>query len=189
MSEKLGTKIKGLRESLNLTWSDLAAAAGIDEAQIRMIEEDEVSPAISTLIKISRRMGVRLGTLLDGTEATAPVVTSAMAMQPTINSGRPGTSGHLDFFSLAGSKLDRNMEPFFINVNFADPTDKKNWSSHEGEEFIYVLEGAIEVYYGKEKHEVKAGESIYYDSIVPHCVTSAAKDTPAKAIAVTYTPN
>ena len=189
MSEKLGTKIKSLRESLNLTAADLATAAGIDESQITLIENDEISPTISTLIKISRRMGVRLGTLLDGTEASSPVVTSTEAMQPTINSTKPGTSGHLDFYSLAGSKLDRNMEPFFIHIHFADPAEKKNWSTHEGEEFIYVLDGTIEVYYGKEKHEVKAGESIYYDSIVPHCVTSAGKDAAAKAIAVTYTPN
>lgn len=189
MSEKLGTKIQSLRESLALTLADLAAAAGIDESQVRMIEAGEVSPTISTLIKISRRMGVRLGTLLDGTEASSPVVTLAAAMSPTINSSKAGTSSHLDFYSLAGRKLDRNMEPFFISIHFTDPADKAKWSSHEGEEFIYVLEGAIEVYYGKEKHEVKVGESIYYDSIVPHCVTSASKDAPAKAIAVTYTPN
>ena len=189
MSEKLGTKIKGLRESLNLTVEDLASASGIDAPQITMIENDEVSPAISTLIKISRRMGVRLGTLLDGTEASSPVVTSAEEMSPTINSAKPGKSSHLDFYSLAGRKLDRNMEPFFIHIHFADPSDKKNWSSHEGEEFIYVLEGTIEVYYGKEKHTVKAGESIYYDSIVPHCVTAPAQSDAAKAIAVTYTPN
>ena len=180
--------MKGLRESLNLTAGDLALSAGIDESQITLIENDEVSPTISTLIKISRRMGIRLGTLLDGTEASSPVVTQAEGMNPTINSSKSGTSHHLDFYSLAGRKLDRNMEPFFIHIHAADPSGKANWSSHEGEEFIYVLEGAIEVHYGQEKYEVRAGESIYYDSIVPHCVSAAGKEA-AKAIAVTYTPN
>ena len=189
MSEKLGTKIRGLRESLNLTPADLAEAAGIDAAQMVLIENDEVSPAISTLIKISRRMGVRLGTLLDGTEAGDPVVTSTEALAPTVNTSRAGSSHHLAFYSLAGRKHDRNMEPFYIAIRHADCADKKNWSTHEGEEFIYVLEGAIEVHYGKEKYTVNAGESIYYDSIVPHCVGSADQDAPAKAIAVTYTPN
>jgi transcriptional regulator with XRE-family HTH domain len=189
MTEKLGTKIKNLRESLGLTQADLATAAGIDESQAGLIEADEVSPAISTLIKISRRMGVRLGTLLDGTEAGDPVVTTAEAMAPTINSSKAGNSQHLDFYSLAGQKLDRNMEPFYIAIRWADCGDKKNWSTHEGEEFIYVLEGAIEVHYGKEKFTVGAGESIYYDSIVAHCVGSVDRDAPAKAIAVTYTPN
>jgi transcriptional regulator with XRE-family HTH domain len=189
MTEKLGTKIKQLRESLGLSWSDLAEAAGIETAQIELIESNEASPAISTLIKISRRMGVRLGTLLDGTEASAPVVTSAQAMTPTVNTSKASGGQHLDFYSLAGRKLDRNMEPFMIAIHSADCADKKNWSSHEGEEFIFVLEGAIEVRYGKEVYTVQAGESIYYDSIVPHCVGSVDKETPARAIAVTYTPN
>ncbi len=189
MSEKLGSKIKGLREAANLTHNDLADAAGIDAARIVLIENDEVSPAISTLIKISRRLGVRLGTLLDGTEAGDPVITSAEALAPTVNTSKAGSSHHLDFYSLAGRKLDRNMEPFYIAIRHADCGDKKNWSTHEGEEFIYVLEGAIDVCYGKEKYTVNAGESIYYDSIVPHCVSSADKDAPARAIAVTYTPN
>ena len=189
MSEKLGTKIQHLRESLDLTREDLAAAAGIDEARVALIENGEVSPAISTLIKISRRMGVRLGTLLDGTEASSPVVTSAEALAPTVNTTKPCGGHHLDFFSLAGNKLDRNMEPFIISIRYADCGDKKNWSTHEGEEFIYVLEGSIKVCYGKESHTVHAGESIYYDSIVPHCVSSADPDAPAKAIAVTYMPN
>jgi transcriptional regulator with XRE-family HTH domain len=189
MSEKLGTRIKNLRESLSLTPGDLAAAAGIEEAQIALIEKNEVSPAISTLIKISRRMGVRPGTLLDGTEAAGPVVTSADKLAPTINTSHSGGGGHLAFYSLAGHKPDRNMEPFFIAIRHADCGEKKNWSTHEGEEFIYVLEGAIEVRYGKETYRVAAGESIYYDSIVPHCVGSVDRDRPAKAIAVTYSPN
>ena len=189
MSEKLGTRIKDLRESLNLAPADLAAAAGIDEPQIARIENGEVSPSISTLIKISRRMGVRLGTLLDGTEASSPVVTSAQTLSPTVNANKPGDSQHLDFYSLAGHKPDRNMEPFMISIRYADCEDKKNWSTHEGEEFIYVLEGAVRVCYGKERYMVNAGESIYYDSIVPHCVSSADRDKPARAVAVTYTPN
>lgn len=189
MSEKLGTKIKQLREAAGLTWGDLAEAAGIETAQIVLIEGGEVSPSISTLIKISRRMGIRLGTLLDGTEASSPVVTSTSGMSPTVNTSKAGSSNHLDFYSLAGKKSDRNMEPFFINIHFADPTDRKNFSTHEGEEFIYVLEGTLEVYYGTEKHTVNTGESIYYDSIVPHCVTVPTKEAMAKVVAVTYTPN
>ncbi len=187
--EKLGTKIRGLREAASLTKEELAEAAGIEAAQIESIEGDEASPAISTLIKISRRLGVRLGTLLDGTEAGEPVVTSAEAAAPTVNTSKAGSGSHLNFYSLAGHKPDRNMEPFLISIHHSDCGDRKSWSTHEGEEFIYVLEGAIEVCYGKGKYTVNAGESIYYDSIVPHCVSSADRDKPARAIAVTYTPN
>ena len=60
-------------------------------------------------------------------------------------------------------------------------------SSHEGEEFVYVLDGAIEIEYGKDLHVLQPGDSIYYDSIVPHQLR-AHGDTPARILAVVYTP-
>ena len=78
------------------------------------------------------------------------------------------------------------MEPFLIDVA-TDPDHEPVLSTHEGEEFIYVLEGAIKVHYGKDIHIVNAGDSIYYDSVVQHLVTSA-NGKPAKILAVVYTP-
>ena len=188
MSESLGSKIKQLRLAAGLTWGDLAEAAGIEVSQIVLIENGEASPSISTLIKLARRMGVRLGTLLDGAETGSPAVTDLKALVPTINTSKSGGNNHLEFFSLAGSRSDRNMEPFYIDVAYA-ANEQKNYSAHEGEEFIFVLEGGIELYYGTEKYVLGVGESIYYDSIVPHLVTTADKDAHAKVLAITYAPN
>jgi quercetin dioxygenase-like cupin family protein len=74
------------------------------------------------------------------------------------------------------------MEPFIVDIEKDSEQPK---SSHEGEEFIYVLEGAITVEYGKDTYTVKRGDSIYYDSIVPHRVTAEAD---ARILAVIYTP-
>ena len=78
------------------------------------------------------------------------------------------------------------MEPFIVDV---EPTEESNFSlsSHEGEEFIYVMEGAVEVCHGKKCHLIKAGDSIYYDSIVPHHV-HGYQGQAAKILAVIYTP-
>lgn len=190
MSENnLGTKIKQLREAAGLKWGDLAEAAGIETSQIVLIESGEASPSISTLIKIARRMGIRLGTLLDGSEDRSPVVSSPGTLQPTVNTTKAGGSNHLDFYSLAGQKSDRNMEPFLINVEYTDATDRKNYSSHEGEEFIYILEGELYMYYGTDTYVLEAGKSIYFDSIVPHCLTVGKPEAQARILAVTYTPN
>ena len=61
-------------------------------------------------------------------------------------------------------------------------------SSHEGEEFLYVLEGAVEINYGDDSYTLKTGDSIYYDSIVAHHVR-CANDNKAKILAVIYTPD
>ena len=78
------------------------------------------------------------------------------------------------------------MEPFIVDIEPAEPSDYM-LSSHEGEEFIYVMEGKIEINYGKDIFLLNAGDSIYMDSVVLHNV-HAANNLPAKILAVIYTP-
>jgi mannose-6-phosphate isomerase-like protein (cupin superfamily) len=91
----------------------------------------------------------------------------------------------LKFHSLGFGKNDRNMEPFIIDVH----TNEGEFvlSSHEGEEFVYVLEGEIEVKYGQDSYIMSKGDSIYYDSIIPHHLHSYNGKT-SKILAVVYTP-
>jgi mannose-6-phosphate isomerase-like protein (cupin superfamily) len=92
----------------------------------------------------------------------------------------------LRFYSLGKGKIDRHMEPFFIEVL---PDSKPQvLSSHEGEEFIVVLKGQIELKYGPEGYVLKAGDSAYYNSIVPHHV-GCVGDEPAEIYAALYFPD
>jgi uncharacterized cupin superfamily protein len=90
----------------------------------------------------------------------------------------------LDFFPLGKNKKNRHMEPFIVDVHPSVP-EECTLSFHEGEEFIHVLSGQIEVLYGQERHLLKPGDSIYYDSATPHQV-QAAGETDAKILAVIY---
>ncbi|MFQ8807156.1 MAG: cupin domain-containing protein [Alistipes indistinctus] len=90
---------------------------------------------------ISRALGTRLGTILDGEEHYEPVVQLSTDRTPSINLVESENLGsHLRFSALAQNKTDRNMEPFFINVSYCPTGDLP--SHHEGEEFLYVLEGS-----------------------------------------------
>lgn len=188
MSESIESKIKNLREAANLTIEELAKAVGVTLEQMKLIESGDVHPTISVLMKISRFMGVRLGTILDGTEASGPIINSNGDCNPTINiaNGSSKSSDHLNFYSLAENKSDRNMEPLMIDVEFQQTS--ADFSKHEGEEFIYVLDGQINIYYGTETYKLSKGDSIYYDSIVPHLISTPSAEQHAKVLAVTYTP-
>ena len=70
---------------------------------------------------------------------------------------------------------------------FPSSEEEIKTSTHEGEEFIYVLEGELEIEYGKEKYLLKEGDSIFYDSIVKHHVHGAPGKS-AKILAVVYIP-
>ncbi|MGL4492178.1 MAG: cupin domain-containing protein, partial [Tannerellaceae bacterium] len=83
-------------------------------------------------------------------------------------------------------KSGRHMEPFIINIEASEGADFV-MSTHEGEEFIFVLDGVVEINYGKHKYILEEGDSIYYDSIVAHHVHAAAGNT-ARILAVVYTP-
>jgi len=77
------------------------------------------------------------------------------------------------------------MEPFIIDI-IPQEKDKPLKSSHEGEEFIYVLEGIVTVHYGNEVFELQKGDSIYLDSIVNHLVTTNTGK--ARILGIVYVP-
>jgi transcriptional regulator with XRE-family HTH domain len=184
--DRIGEKVATVRESLGLSCEQLAERSGCDVAVIQGIEAGDLIPSLAPLIKISRALGVRLGTLLDDETQVGPIVTRAddASAAARITSLETGTGeGTLDFFSLAAGKTARHMEPFLIDVH---PGEEHSLSSHEGEEFLYVLSGGLEVAYGKDVHTLGVGDSIYYDSIVPHEVRAAGK-APARILAVLYT--
>lgn len=186
---RIGSKLTTLRESLGLSTDELAERCDCDVAVIQGLEAGALAPSLAPLIKITRALGVRLGTILDDDTQIGPVVTRRDAAEEASRLKSLETSsdaGVLDFFSLAPGKTSRHMEPFLIEVNPAAASEH-SLSSHEGEEFIYVLAGAVEIAYGKDVHVLEAGDSIYYDSIVPHQVR-ASGDTAAKILAVVYAP-
>ncbi len=78
------------------------------------------------------------------------------------------------------------MEPFFIKMLPASHEDRK-LSSHEGEELIIVISGEVELVYGRERHVLKAGDSMYFNAVVPHHVGTAG-DGKAEIYAVLYLP-
>jgi mannose-6-phosphate isomerase-like protein (cupin superfamily) len=82
---------------------------------------------------------------------------------------------------LAHNKSGKNMEPMLLTPAF----DEEAIFSHEGEEFMYTIEGTHEVIYDGESYIVEAGDSIYFDSIVPHTGRSIGK-TKAKVLAISY---
>lgn len=187
-STLVGSKIKSIRESKSITIDQVAERSGLTVQQIELIEENQNLPSLAPLIKIARTLGVRLGTFLDDIEQLGPVV-CRKDEQPdgvSFSSGTANSHNDLNFFALAHSKTGRNMEPFLIDIDSAS-NEGYQLSSHEGEEFIYVLEGSIEISYGKTKYVLNAGESIYYDSIVDHNV-HAANESQAKILAIVYTP-
>lgn len=190
---KLGNKIKTLRESLQLSPEELAERCSCDVSTIVELESGKLAPSLSPLIKITRALGVRLGTLMDDDTALGPVYVDSEGMQEVTRMKSLETNsdaGDLSYFSLAAGRASRHIDPFIITVSPSGETDHV-LHGHEGEEFLYGLEGEIEIEYGTSSQSnlyiLKPGESIYYDAIVPHQVRAHDQQS-AKFLAVVYTP-
>ena len=186
----VGLKIRGLRESKNLSIEEIAERSGLSVEQIVSIENDQNLPSLGPLIKIARALGVRLGTFMDDNDALGPVVCRAAERERessiSFSNGAVDARKHMEYHPLAQQKAGRHMEPFVIDIN---PEDSPEFqlSAHEGEEFIYVMQGEVEIVYGKETYTLYEGDSIFYDSIVKHHVHGAPGKS-AKILAVVYIP-
>lgn len=188
-TNKLGHKIATLREAHHLSQQDLADRCSCDVETIIGLEDGELPASLAPLIKITRALGVRLGTLMDDDEQLGPAYIDSKQMEEVARLKSLQTAsdaGDLSYFSLAAGRPSRHMDPFVITVDPSGETDHV-LTAHEGEEWLYGMEGCIEIEYGKDIYVLHPGESIYYDSIVPHQVR-AYDNQKAKFLAVVYTP-
>lgn len=183
-SEIIGTRVRIFRERLGMSMEDLAKNAGVDIAVVRNIEQNKIYPPIGVMVRLARALGQRLGTFLDDQFVDDPLVVRKNERVEETAAQPGGAAGHYHYYSLGKGKTDRHMEPFFIVV---EPSGDETLSSHEGEELVIVISGQVELEYGKKKITLNAGDSMYYNSIVPHNLR-ASGGAPAEIYGVVYMP-
>lgn len=184
---KVSQRIQYFMEKRQMDVAALSEATSLDNGFIQVMLDEDVYPPLGPLMKIARALGVRLGTFLDDQESSDPyIVRKAERSSEFSVLGGKNKAAALNFYALGKGKSDRHMEPFFVEI-LPGSSEEKTLSSHEGEEFIAVVSGSIEIIYGKETHVLSAGDSVYYNSVVPHYV-SCAGDEKAEIYAVIYIP-
>jgi len=184
---RIGERVRNFREIKRLSREDLSERSGLDLDFIQQVEEDSVKPALGTLLKFSRAMGIRLANFLDASVGKDPVLVRSGdrdGLQTAGLSSESGVPTSLIFHHLGQGKIDRHMEPFFIEV-LPQPPGQVKVSQHEGEEFIAVVSGEIELQYGKDTYRLKPRDSAYYSSDVAHRIV-ALNDEKAEIFAVIY---
>lgn len=182
---KLGLRVRLFREKAGMSREELAEKAGLSLGFVTSMEEQDTYPSLTPLLKLARALGVRLGTFLDGMESADPLIVRSQDRQAELVTHTSGKREALKFYSLGRGKSDRHMEPFFIELNPEE--GEHELSSHQGEEFIVVVSGRVILQHGKERHTLDAGDSLYFNSIVPHYI-GAADGKPASIYAVLFFP-
>lgn len=182
---QLGMKIRRLRQERRLTLQNLAELTGLSKPLLSQIENEQVIPPLATLLRIAKAFKVSLHTFFqeEGGVEKCILVRAGESRQLRRNNLEDASSPYT-YHSLAYGKKYRNMEPFL--VEFAP----RNWRDdlkvkHEGEEFLFLLEGELELHYGETVMIMGPGDSVYYDSTEPHGYVARGEHT-ARAVAVIY---
>ncbi len=182
----LGQKIKNLRQRKGMSLQAAAEKAGLSEPLLSQIEGEVVAPPVATLLKISKAMGVNIGYFFQDQETEKHAV-----IVPRNERKRVFRRIHEDpskvgyyYESLAYPKSEKHMEPFHVTFE-VKPKEDLIFFTHKGEEFIYVLEGQLEFNYENETFSLGTGDSLYFDSSIPHAFRAVGKKN-ATALDVIY---
>ena len=183
MDERIICKnIKKLRKQNNFTLEKLAILTGLTKGYLSKVERSEKAPPYSTLTRIAGALGVEMTTMLS--ENIEPLTDVRLCLSRGKNrkimKETSQFSGY-DYEIFAENKPGKNMEPFIIHA----PWEIRKMYSHEGEEFMYIMEGSLEFLYGEKTYVLEKGDDVYFDSCVPHSGKSLG-DKKARHLVVIY---
>jgi len=181
----IGRKIRELRKGAGLVLQDLSDRTGLSKPLLSQIEKEVVSSPIATLLKISKALNVNISYFFQDGDREEKVVIVRKDESKRIDSRYFGReeSGYY-YEALAYKKTKKYMEPFLVEFK-RKKAEKLSYFSHEGEEFIYLLEGILEFRTEDQKYVLYPGDSLYFESSIPHAYRALEKKN-AKALTVVY---
>ena len=161
----IAARLRGLRDAMDWSEETLAAKVGVSAAAISEYESGAVEIPVSFLTDVAHAAGVSLTELITG--ADAHLHNYAITRKGQGLSVRRRKD--YDYLSLAARMDNRIMEPFLVRV---PPKEQKDltFNAHNGQEFIYMLEGRLELWLGEKAHVLEPGDCIIFDSHIPHAL-------------------
>lgn len=172
-----GAIVAQLRAARNWTQSELAEKTGQDPDFIAQVEDERLSPPVAFILGMAKVMEVDPGTFLNSEEQAAITDRRAKAYRQRTQS--------YSYTTLTPEAENSHLRAFMITIE-PHLAHKPVAYKHEGEEFIFVMEGELEFTLGPKVHQLKAGESIHFNSDIPHKLKSQSNES-TRCLVVLYT--
>ncbi|MFH0996729.1 MAG: XRE family transcriptional regulator [Pseudomonadota bacterium] len=180
--EEIGVRIKTIREEKGISLKDLSKLTGFEVEALSDIEANRFQPQLGTIIKLSKALDSAFGRIVSGVGSKLYSVTRKNERKTVSRSTSYRDQKPVYLYkSLAPEVKGRHMESLIVQL---EENPDAEMSVHEGEEFIYVLDGVAALKIGSDAFELEAGDSVYYLSTTPHLI--AAKSGKATILAVIY---
>jgi len=172
----VGKKIKKARLGKKMTYDALANDTGFSIEFLKMVEAGKTTPPVGTLLQISRALEIDSGELLKEEEDR---------MQDRIKAYTKRTDSYA-YTTLTPGAENKHLKGFRVKIDAMKDHEGVSYN-HEGEEFVYVLNGDIEVVVGDHVNTLGPGDSLHFNSGIQHHLRNIG-ETDAEFIVVIYNP-
>jgi len=176
--KSFGAKMKQLRQLRKISFEQLANRTRFSQRYLKEIEEGKVIPPVAAVIQISKALSIDSGSFLSAEEQEALVKRRRESFFKRTQA--------YSYKTLTPDAETKHMKAFLVTI---DPKQDHKMVEyrHEGEEFIYVLKGQVEVIVGENRNLLKKNETLHFDSNIAHKLRNLSDDK-AKLLVVLYTP-
>ena len=159
---EVGSRIKLLRINQKRTLQEVADSCSLSKSMISKIENDKTIPSVATLVKIAAVLGTTVSGLLEQEAWNKAIVTSRKtAIEKLVKTEK----GYM-IFPYASEYHDKKMQPFLFVARKGEVIPHQ--LSHEGEEFVFVVEGSMKMQIGDTEYILKTGDSLYFNALQKH---------------------
>ncbi len=180
--DEVGIRIRQLRKERGISLEDLSDLTGFTVERLEDIESGKEQPQLGMVMKLSKALDSAVGRLVSGMGTKLYSITRKNERKQVARSAsKTGKKNVYSYMSLAPEVQGRHMEALIVQL---ESTEEREISVHNGEEFIFVLEGTANLTIAKESYDLEPGDSAYYLSTTPHYLT--AKTNKATILAVLY---
>jgi transcriptional regulator with XRE-family HTH domain len=187
VERNISTRLVALRTERGMTQEQVAEACGVTKGYVSKIENARIVPPIGTLVRIAQALNAEVADFfkpIDDVWQDVVSVVRANERQPTV---RGASAFGYDYVSLAHRKRNKRMQPFVFSF---PEMEKDSWFEHDGEEFLFVVEGRVqwEMQVDGELRSwvLEPGDSLYFESRAPH--RGHGLSPGSKALIIMYTP-
>ncbi len=161
--KEIAPRLAGLRDAMGMSVQEMADKLGTEAEKVAAYESGNVEIPVSYLFKVAQECGIDLTVLISGGEAHLRQYSLVRQGEGLAVERRKD----YDYKSLAYRFTGRRMEPFLIRVPPKD-ADQVHTASHPGQEFIYMLQGRLEITLDGHAEILAPGDSLYFNSETPH---------------------
>lgn len=168
----MGELIKRRRKELGLTLQQLAERSGLSAPFISQAERDVSVPSLVSLLALAKALDVDLSYFMEIAETKNVVHRAAKPRRIRVDSP-------VDYIDLSSAIHGRRLDVILMRIppGHVFPVDQRN-----GEDFLYLVEGELFATAGKTQTVLKAGDSMHFDSRLPH----TARNTSTKEAVLLY---